>query len=65
MKLVWRIVGTLSLVLLVLGLVAIAIGLFTGSSLDRMLEVLFGGKDTFIMMIELLREELLGIELLR
>ncbi len=61
MKVIWRIVSMLALVLFVLGLVAIAIGLFSGGSLDRMLQVLFGGRDSFMLIVELLGRELASL----
>ena len=55
---IWRVVSTLVLALVVLGLVAVAIGMFTGGSVNRIMELVFGGADSFWQMVEMLRSEL-------
>lgn len=61
MKHIWKIVLIVVLILVVLGAVGAAIGLLTGASVERMIEVLFGSHETFDLVIQLLREELAGI----
>ena len=58
MRTAWRVIGTIVLVLLVVGIVAAGIGLITGASLDRMVENVFGGWDALNMIIDVLRQEL-------
>lgn len=55
---IWRVVSSLVLALVVLGLVAVAIGMFTGGSVNRIMELVFGGADSFWQMVEMLRNEL-------
>lgn len=61
MKLVWKIVITVVLVMLAIGLVAVAIGLFTGGSIDRMLELTLGGRENFFLLLGSLKDELADI----
>ena len=61
MRTVWRVIGTIVLILLVAGIAAAGIGLITGASLDRMVENVFGGWDALNMIIDVLRQELGGI----
>ena len=57
MKTVWRIVIVIAAALLILGIVAAAIGYFTGGSAERMIETLFGSREVFGLTLELLRDE--------
>ena len=61
MKNIWRVVLILVLVLLVLGAAAIAVGALTGGSLERMIELVFGGRETLELMLRLLKEQLAAI----
>lgn len=61
MKQIWNTVLIIVLTLIVLGAVSAMIGLFTGASVERMIEVLFGSRETFDLTIEMLRQELLNI----
>lgn len=61
MKHIWKIVLIVVLILVVLGAACAVIGMFTGASLERMIEVLFGSRETFDFFVELLRQELSGI----
>lgn len=58
MRSIWRVVSTLVLALIVLGAVALAIGMFTGGSVNRIVELVFGGTDELWQMAEMLRHEL-------
>ena len=55
---IWRVVSTLVLALVVLGAVALAIGMFTGGSVNRIVELVFGGMDHLWQMAEMLKHEL-------
>lgn len=61
MSTVWKIVGVLSVILLVAGVVCAGIGLLTGASLDRMIENVFDGWDTLELMLDVLKQELGGM----
>ena len=61
MKQIWKLVLIVVLVLIVLGVACAVIGLFTGASVERMIEVFFGSRETFELTIELLRQELANI----
>ena len=61
MKTVWRIVIVIAAALLILGIVAAAIGYFTGGSAERMIETLFGSREVFGMTLELLRAEAMAV----
>ena len=61
MKTVWRIVIGIAAALLILGIVAAAIGYFTGGSAQRMIETLFGSREVFGMTLELLRAEAVSV----
>lgn len=54
----WRVVGIIILVLVVAGVVAGGIGLLTGSSLDRMVENVFGGWDSLKLILDVMGQEL-------
>lgn len=58
MSKIWKVVTVIAIVLAVLGMVLAAIGLFTGGSVDRMIEVLFGGRDTLDLMISIIKNEI-------
>ncbi len=57
----WRVVGIIVLVLVVAGIVAGGIGMLTGASLDRMVENVFGGWDSVNAILEVLKQEGLGL----
>ena len=61
MKRIWNAVMIAVLALIVLGAVSAMIGLFTGASVERMIEVFFGSRETFDMTIDILRRELLSL----
>ena len=61
MKRIWNTVLIIVLALIVLGAVSAMIGLFTGASVERMIEVFFGSRETFDMTIDILRRELLSL----
>ncbi len=54
----WRVVGIVVLVLIVAGIVAGAIGMLTGASLDRMVENVFGGWESLEIIVNALMQEL-------
>lgn len=54
----WKIVLTLVIALVVLGIVLMAIGYFTGGSVERMIEVVFGGRESLELMLDILKREL-------
>lgn len=61
MKRIWNIVLITALALIVLGAVSAMIGLFTGASVERMIELFFGSRETFDLTIEMLKQELMGL----
>lgn len=61
MKHIWKIVLIIVLILIVLGAACAVIGLFTGASVERMIEVFFGSRETFDLVIEMLRQELANL----
>ena len=61
MKRVWKVILIAALVLMVLGAVCAAVGWLTGASNERMIEVLFGGREMFDLIIKTLWDELAGI----
>ena len=61
MKHLWKLVLIIVLVLIVLGTACAVIGLFTGASVERMIEVFFGSRETFELAIDLLKQELASI----
>jgi hypothetical protein len=58
MKKIWKVIAIIALALLVLSAAVAAIGLFTGGSVNRMIEVLFGSRETFDMMVDILKQEI-------
>ena len=54
----WKIILTVVLVLVILGVVLGAIGYFTGGSVDRMIEVVFGGREALDLMLSVLKQQL-------
>ena len=58
MRHIWKLVLLVALVMLVLGAACAAIGLLTGASVERMIEVFFGSRETFDLALQLLRDEL-------
>ena len=61
MKHIWKFVLIVVLALIVLGTACAVIGLFTGASVERMIEVFFGSRETFELVIQLLEQELASI----
>ena len=61
MRKIWRVILVIALVLGVLGAAAAAVGYFTGASTERMIEIVFGGRDTLKLMLRLLKEQLSSI----
>lgn len=61
MKKVWKVILIVCLVLVVLGVVCAAVGWLTGASTDRMIEVLFGGREMLELILKTLRDELASI----
>ena len=61
MKHIWKLVLIIVLVLIVLGTACAVIGLFTGASVERVIEVFFGSRETFELAIDLLKQELASI----
>lgn len=57
----WKIILTVVLVLVILGVVLGAIGYFTGGSVDRMIEVVFGGREALDLMLSVLKQQLAEI----
>lgn len=54
----WKIVGTIVLALAIAGIISAGIGLITGASIDRMVELIFGGWETLEMIVEALQQEI-------
>ena len=61
MKVVWKSVLIISLILVLLGMLAGIVGLATGGSAWRMVDVFFGSRESLEMMLRVLREELLAL----
>ena len=61
MKAVWKLVLIVSLILVLLGMLAGIVGLASGGSLERMIDVFFGSRESFEMILRVLREELTGL----
>lgn len=57
MKGMWRLVSTVCAALLVLGAAAFGIGIFTGASGERIVELCFGGWTEMMVMLLQLAEE--------
>ena len=57
----WKIILTVVVVLVILGVVLGAIGYFTGGSVDRMIEVVFGGREALDLMLSVLKQQLAEI----
>lgn len=58
---IWRLVFITTLVMVSFGAVCAVAGLLTGASIERMIEVFFGSRETFELTIQLLRDELTGL----
>ena len=58
MRHIWKFVLITALVMLALGAGCAITGVLTGASVERMIEVFFGSRETFELAIQLLREEL-------
>lgn len=61
MRHIWRLVLIIVLVMVSLGAGCAVIGILTGASTERMIELFFGSRETFELTIQLLREELAGL----
>ena len=61
MKNAWKVILIIAAVLLGLGIIAGAAGLLTGASPDRMIEVVFGGREALELLISVLKDELASI----
>lgn len=61
MKVVWKTVLIITLVLVLLGMLAGIVGLATGGSVERMIDVFFGSRESFEMILRALREDLMGL----
>lgn len=57
----WKIAGTAVLVLVVIGAILAAVGCLTGASTDRIIEMVFGGREALDLIIQVLKEELAAI----
>lgn len=57
----WKIVGIIALVLVVIGVILGAVGYLTGASMDRILELVFGGRETLELILRILKQELSAI----
>ena len=57
----WKIILIVVMALAILGVVLGAIGSFTGGSVDRMIEIVFGGRETLDLMLSVLRQQLAEI----
>lgn len=58
---IWRFVFITTAVMVSLGVVGVVAGLLTGASIERMIEIFFGSRETFELTIRLLQEELTGL----
>lgn len=58
MSKIWKIVSTAALVLIVIGAVLACVGLVTGASTDRMIELIFGGREALELILQVLKDEL-------
>ena len=61
MKTVWKSVLIISLILVLLGMLAGIVGLASGGSAARMIDVFFGSRESLEMILRVLREELLAL----
>ena len=61
MRHIWRLVLITVLVMVSLGAGCAVIGMLTGASTERMIEVFFGSRETFELAIRLLRDELAAL----
>lgn len=61
MRSIWRVISTVVLALIILGAVAVGIGIFTGGSVERMIELVFGGMDQLLQLLEMLQHELSAV----
>ena len=57
----WKIILIVVMALAILGVVLGAIGYFTGGSVDRVIEIVFGGRETLDLMLSVLRQQLAEI----
>lgn len=61
MRKLWKIIGAIALVLVVIGAVLAAVGCLTGASTERMIELVFGGREALDLILQVLKEELAAI----
>lgn len=61
MKAVWKSVLIISLILVLLGMLAGIVGLASGGSAGRMIDVFFGNRESFEMILRVLGEEMLKL----
>ena len=57
----WKIVLAVSVVLFLAGLVLLGTGLMTGASPDRIVELVFGGRDALLAMFNSAKAEVLQL----
>lgn len=61
MKRIWNIVLTIAAAALGFGIVCLLVGSFTGGSVDRMIELIFGGREGLDLVLDLLKSQLGGM----
>ena len=61
MKAVWKSVLIISLILVLLGMLAGIVGLASGGSGERMIDVFFGSRESLEMILRVLREDLMNL----
>ena len=57
MKNAWKIILIITISAAALGILAFCAGLLTGASTDRIIEVVFGGREMLDLLIQTLKEE--------
>ena len=61
MKTVWKSVLIISLILVLVGMLAGIVGLASGGSGGRMIDVFFGSRESLEMILRVLREDLMNL----
>ena len=61
MKVVWKSVLIISLILVLVGMLAGIVGLASGGSTERMIDVFFGSRESLEMIFRVLREDLMNL----
>ena len=61
MKVVWKSVLIISLILVLVGMLAGIVGLASGGSAERMIDVFFGSRESFRLILQVLREDLMNL----